>query len=107
METTMKRQIPHESRPSSDHLHYPSRVANCLDILKEIEKKRGGLVLDIDNRDEGGEGSKGDSAQYSWISRPGDDQEGDEDKEVVTTSRRLTLTPESGVAFPSLTSDLS
>ncbi|ONK72194.1 uncharacterized protein A4U43_C04F16750 [Asparagus officinalis] len=46
--------IPREARPHPYHLYYPSRVANCLDILKEIEMKGGEIVLDVNDDNEGG-----------------------------------------------------
>ncbi|ONK73794.1 uncharacterized protein A4U43_C04F35430 [Asparagus officinalis] len=82
--------IPLESRPSPNCLHYPSRVANCLDILKEIEMKGGRLVLDVENGDEGGEESAESFKVDSWVSRP----KGDQDKEDALASPQPTPTPE-------------
>ncbi|ONK60219.1 uncharacterized protein A4U43_C08F15670 [Asparagus officinalis] len=55
--------------------HDSTLVTNYLDALKEIERKGGLLVLDVDNEDEGGEKSEEGSAKDSWASWPGDDQE--------------------------------
>ncbi|ONK68067.1 uncharacterized protein A4U43_C05F7070 [Asparagus officinalis] len=70
-------QLPHESRPSPNHLHYPSRVDNYHDFLKEIEMKGGRLVLDVDNGDEGVEELEVSS---------------DQDEEDIPSSSQLTST---------------
>ncbi|ONK70941.1 uncharacterized protein A4U43_C04F3090 [Asparagus officinalis] len=58
----------------------------------EIEMKGGELVLDVDNRDEGGKESEGGS---------------DQDEEDIPASSQPTSALESGAALPSSTLDLS
>ncbi|ONK60530.1 uncharacterized protein A4U43_C08F19480 [Asparagus officinalis] len=68
-----------------------------------LKRKRGGLMLHVEDGDEGGEGSEEGSTQDSCVSRPEEDQ----GEEATTISPRPTLAPKSNVTLPSPTPNLS
>ncbi|ONK68404.1 uncharacterized protein A4U43_C05F11160 [Asparagus officinalis] len=81
-----------ESRPALDRISYPSHVANCDGILKEIEIRGGGIVLDVYD---------GDDRNEELVEDP------IKGNEVATTAAQLTLAPELSVVLPSSAPDLS
>ncbi|ONK60076.1 uncharacterized protein A4U43_C08F13930 [Asparagus officinalis] len=91
-------ELPNELKIDPERFHYPPRVANFLSALKEMERRGGGLVRDVENRDdddeESAQGTSEGSAQDSWASGP--EEEGDKE---VRSEPWLPPPPSSTVAI--------
>ncbi|ONK75647.1 uncharacterized protein A4U43_C03F19080 [Asparagus officinalis] len=99
----MRAQLPSDLKLHPRRFHYPPRVAKCLSALQEIERRGGGHVLEVDNRDEdddeSAQGTSENSIHDSWVTQPKEEAD-----QVVKSELQPSLLPTSITILPQVSS---